>query len=262
MPPSNNGYLSFDRVADVYETTRFIPPAVLRDAARLIAAEVGDGRAPLLDAGVGTGRFARNIQAEGVQVVGIDVARAMLDRAHASAPSVSLVRGDLRHLPFADASFSGALVVHILHLIVEWRLVVRELRRVLKPGAPLIIGSEGGKRFKSRSLFFEIASERGLARPNLGAESLEVILDHLSQTGADVRQFDGGNLRWTARSRVRDMLALMKENVYSHLWHVEPDAYREVAVEAERRARVLWKSLSTVEEVPAYVSLWRADWND
>jgi ubiquinone/menaquinone biosynthesis C-methylase UbiE len=260
MPSTENGYLSFDRVADVYEATRYIPPAILQQAARLIVQEMREGMGPLLDAGVGTGRFARYIESQGSKVVGLDIASGMLSQARRASPGMWLVRGDLRALPFGDGVFGGALVVHILHLIREWRQVVRELRRVLAPGAPLIIGSEGGKRLKSRSLFFEIASERGLARPNLGAESVEAILDHLAQTGADIRQFDGGALRWTARTRVRDMLQQMRTNVYSHLWHVEPTAYQDLVAEAERRARVLWPSLSTVEEAPAYVSLWRADW--
>jgi ubiquinone/menaquinone biosynthesis C-methylase UbiE len=43
-------------------------------------------------------------------------------------------RGDLRRLPLASGVFGAVLMVHILHLIVEWQSVLAEARRVLAPG--------------------------------------------------------------------------------------------------------------------------------
>jgi SAM-dependent methyltransferase len=62
---------------------------------------------PVLELGCGTGRIALPLARAGVHVVGIDRSEPMLARARkrvrraAMAGRVDLVRGDIRHLPFA-----------------------------------------------------------------------------------------------------------------------------------------------------------------
>lgn len=64
----------------------------------------------VLELGCGTGRISLPLGKAGVHLVGIDRSDAMLDRARARvrraklAGQVALVRGDIRHLPFADAA--------------------------------------------------------------------------------------------------------------------------------------------------------------
>lgn len=63
---------------------------------------------PVLELGCGTGRVTLPLGRAGVEVVGIDRSAAMLDRARTRVRRarlgalVRLVRGDIRHLPFAD----------------------------------------------------------------------------------------------------------------------------------------------------------------
>jgi SAM-dependent methyltransferase len=45
---------------------------------------------------------------------------------------------DATRLPFRDASFPAALIVHVLHLVSDWRAVIAEIKRVLAPGGALI----------------------------------------------------------------------------------------------------------------------------
>ena len=65
---------------------------------------------PVLELGCGTGRIALPLGRAGVHVIGIDRSDAMLARARARlkrasmAGRVDLVRGDIRHLPFAPRS--------------------------------------------------------------------------------------------------------------------------------------------------------------
>jgi SAM-dependent methyltransferase len=62
---------------------------------------------PVLELGCGTGRIALPLGRAGVHVVGIDRSAAMLTRARARVKRssmsgrVDLIRGDIRHLPFA-----------------------------------------------------------------------------------------------------------------------------------------------------------------
>jgi SAM-dependent methyltransferase len=76
--------------------------ALIRDAVKL---EPG---ARILDLACGPGRHAAELTRSGGRVVGLDLSRAMLRRARERAPG-ALVRGDMRALPFRDASFALAV---------------------------------------------------------------------------------------------------------------------------------------------------------
>src|SRR5579884_314038 len=99
-----------------------------------------------LDAGTGTGDTALLLAQAGLPIFGLDISRAML-RVLATRlggrASFPLVQGDLVRLPFADASFGGARVAHVFHLIEDWRVAVAELVRVVRPGGLLLVNPGG-----------------------------------------------------------------------------------------------------------------------
>ncbi|WP_445148455.1 class I SAM-dependent methyltransferase [Baekduia sp. Peel2402] len=57
---------------------------------------------------------------------------------HAGGRASAIV-ADLHHLPVADASFDAVLCTEVLEHVAEPERVVAELRRVLRPGAPLLV---------------------------------------------------------------------------------------------------------------------------
>jgi ubiquinone/menaquinone biosynthesis C-methylase UbiE len=94
----------------------------------------------VLDIGCGNGRFAFFKRASCAAMVGIDAG------AHfASEPlgAVDLARGDVRLLPFADASFDKAYSLDVLEHLTEEGVVrmLSEARRVLRPGGELFLYS-------------------------------------------------------------------------------------------------------------------------
>lgn len=86
----------------------------------------------VLDAGCGTGRYVRELDARGASVIGIDLSTAML--AHARAVSDRLTRADVRALPFRHGSID--LVVSGLALgdVAELEIALGEIGRVLRAG--------------------------------------------------------------------------------------------------------------------------------
>jgi len=118
---------NFDRIADVYEETRRLPPLVLDGLTEQMASVFEGGR--VLDAGVGTGRYAHALGDRDLTIVGLDVSRNMLGRARERGLS-RLVRGDLTTLPFRDRAFDHTIAIHILHLVPDWRAMIREVTRV------------------------------------------------------------------------------------------------------------------------------------
>jgi len=107
-------------------------------------AEVEPGT-EILDCPTGFGRHALVLAEAGYHVTGLDrsetlLAEAEKRRGHAEWPR--FVRGDYRELPFEDASFDAVLNLFssLGYLGREGDVgVLREFRRVLRPGSALIV---------------------------------------------------------------------------------------------------------------------------
>ncbi len=122
--------ISFDRVAEEYDSTRGLPPDVMERVTERLGVYLSNrGICKILDVGTGTGRFAIKLQELGFEVVGIDISAKMLGLARAKSVH-GLVQADMRRMPFKTGSFDAAMSVHVLHLVREWRLALEEIRRV------------------------------------------------------------------------------------------------------------------------------------
>jgi SAM-dependent methyltransferase len=107
-------------------------------------AGVGQG-AEVLDCPVGFGRHALLLAAAGYLVTGLDRSETQLaeaERRRGDSEWPRLVRGDYRELPFADASFDAVLNLFTSLGYLEHDEdvgVLREFKRVLRPGGALVI---------------------------------------------------------------------------------------------------------------------------
>jgi len=75
----------------------------------------------------------------------LDIQQQMLDDVMRRAGSAGITniaprQGSADSLPYSDASFDGAYLIGVLGEIPDGPAALRELRRVLKPGARLVIG--------------------------------------------------------------------------------------------------------------------------
>jgi ubiquinone/menaquinone biosynthesis C-methylase UbiE len=99
----------------------------------------------LLDVPCGFGRHSVPLARANYRVVGVDRSETLLGEARRRAGEErwpKLVRGDYRELPFADESFDGALnLFSSLGYLGDDQdtRVLREIRRVLRPRARLVI---------------------------------------------------------------------------------------------------------------------------
>lgn len=133
--------LQVDQLASVDQLHAGFAPAT-RYA--LEALGVGPG-VHLLDVGSGIGGPARLAAALGAQVNGVDltptfveVAKELTERVGlAGQASFDVTPGD--SLPFPDASFDAAMMIHVGMNVPDKRAVFAEVRRVLEPGGRFAI---------------------------------------------------------------------------------------------------------------------------
>jgi ubiquinone/menaquinone biosynthesis C-methylase UbiE len=93
----------------------------------------------LVDIGAGTGAFASAFRDWfDLRVVAVEPSAAM--REHIPrAPQIEVLAGDAGTLPLADASADGAWLSLVIHHIPDLEGAAREIRRVLRPGAPVLV---------------------------------------------------------------------------------------------------------------------------
>ncbi|MEZ4667674.1 MAG: class I SAM-dependent methyltransferase [Anaerolineae bacterium] len=151
--PLTNKSVAFDRAAHFYDETRGFPPGVDAEAAQtIIAAGKLTAASRVLEIGVGTGRIALPLAPHVHAYHGMDLSRPMMLRLKAKQNSepIYLAQGDATRLPYPDHSFDAVVAVHVFHLIPNWRGVIDELVRILKPGAPVVhCWSERDEVFKA-----------------------------------------------------------------------------------------------------------------
>ncbi|MCX5443194.1 methyltransferase domain-containing protein [Streptomyces sp. NBC_00569] len=141
---------SYDTVASSYaELTRHLldetpeERAVLARFADLVRVR---GGGPVVDVGCGTGRITGHLRKLELDAFGIDLSPGMIDAARRDHPGVRFDLGSMTDLDLADASVAGLVAWYSLIHIPDGEIgsVLTHFRRVLRPGAPLLLSFHVG----------------------------------------------------------------------------------------------------------------------
>ena len=238
------GSVSFDQAAEYYDHTRAQPTALIP---RLVAALPRDG--VCLEIGVGTGRIALPLVAEGIRVVGVDISSEMLKKLVAkretSWPQVAIA--DATSLPFADRTFGSAIAAHVLHLIPGWRSAVRELLRVLRPNG-VFIATRGGRSRSSwndavRRHFFAAAGDPPWPP---GVDSIEELDAYVQSLGLEVDALP--ELITEDSLSVNQLLEILEAGYWSACWSIDRETRRRAAVATRAWARASFGDLDRERE--------------
>jgi len=107
-----------------------------------------DPNALVLDAGGGTGRWAVRMAKKGCKVVLMDVSEGMVKVAAKKVKEeglqhrIIIKKGDTTKTGYPDETFDMILCEHTLFIFKEPDMLIKELRRVLKKKARLIISAQ------------------------------------------------------------------------------------------------------------------------
>ena len=107
----------------------------IREAAQLTK------RSRALDVACGPGIVVEALARDAGEVVGCDITHEMLAKAEKRCAGLSNVRfqaGRAEALPFEDASFDAVVSRSALHHFVDPAATLREMARVMKPGARMV----------------------------------------------------------------------------------------------------------------------------
>jgi len=140
------GTSAYDTTAFSFERHRALPNYVVEAIRSTIwsAARLPD-RAQVLDLGAGTGRIGKAFLAAGDFYVGVDSSLAMLQEFSAKpefreSKTCLLAQAEGRQLPFQNGFFDLVLLVQVLSAVGNWRELLDECRRVLRPGGIVAVG--------------------------------------------------------------------------------------------------------------------------
>lgn len=230
--------ISFDRVSDVYDSTRGLPPGISEQVTDTILNIVSPtSETKFFEIGVGTGRIAIPIAKRGYSYTGIDISEKMLAELHRKLEGIShrltAVKGDATALQFPDNSFDVGLTVHVFHLVSAWKQALSEIRRVLKPGSPYLYthgtiesistnlnNNQGRLTFQQR--WEDIIASYGYPLPRYGATEEEVLTELRTQ-GASLETVIAAQWKWELT--VQTLLEHYQNRVYRHSWHLTDDLF-------------------------------------
>jgi len=235
--------MSFDRVADIYDETRSLPPRMLSRVLAVLLEQLQGKR--ILEIGVGTGRFALPLQKSGLEVVGVDISRRMVELGLAKGLRNSIFADGAR-LPFAPRSFDVTTTNHVLHLVPDWRDMLLEIARVTRESYFSIV--ERGSKSPLQEAYhrhLELAGYTWQA-PGLHERDLSKVLtpDLVMPVGPFRLSVPSGTI-----------LQELERRDYSSQWEVPEDLHR-AAIAALRKT---WEGKELEKEVTLEVTFWRAD---
>src|ERR1700733_16143321 len=93
----------------------------------------------LADIGAGTGAFSAAFSGWfGLSVLAVEPSAAMRDQIPRT-PAVQVLEGNASPLPLPDQSADAAWLSLVIHHVPDLEAAAREIRRVLRPGAPVLI---------------------------------------------------------------------------------------------------------------------------
>ena len=232
--------LTFDRAVSYYDRTRALPREV-SDALTDALIELGQllpGRR-CLEVGAGTGRIALPLVARNVDLVGVDLSWAMLARLASKWPHARLVQTDAAILPFRDRSFDVALMVHVLHVIADWKGALLEVQRVVQPGGLLLhvwnhrqqddIASRLTERFRA------IVEARGGSLDRPGAQRREDALAFWAERGWQSEAIEV--VRWQEDYTPASHIQSLRDRIWSATWQLSDELLASAVDELTRWAQ-------------------------
>ena len=239
--------VAFDRAADYYDTTRgAFDEEGTRLQTELLRGELSPSQ-PVLEVGIGTGQVALPLHDAGIDVMGLDLARPMMERLVVKSGGdrpFPLVQADATRMPFAQGAFGAAYLRWVLHLIPAWETALAEMVRVVRPDGVIcvLLGVYGGRRAEIQDRFSEIT---GIDHTPVGL-GWNAVAD-LDRTMATLgRRFRAlPPIDQASSETTEHFIRNIEANRYSWTWRLSDEVRMSTAQELRAWARERFADLDT-----------------
>jgi SAM-dependent methyltransferase len=250
--------VTFDRAAEYYDRTRGLDEEGSRLQTKLLLGELAS-RGRTLEVGVGTGQVALPLHEAGVELVGLDLARPMMDKLIEKAGGVlpfPLVQADATRMPLADGTFGAVYLRWVLHLIPTWRAALEEIVRVVRPDGVILtmLGSYSGPRAQIQDRVAELTGV-DMTPIGLGWGDVDRLDSAMDALGWRARPLPP--IAHTVVETLEDFVAGIEENRYSWTWRLPEDMRDRAAVQVRAWAEQEFGDLSA-PQLMEFTSDWRA----
>jgi ubiquinone/menaquinone biosynthesis C-methylase UbiE len=126
--------IRYDSIGKDYNNTRSADPFIT-EALYSMLSPISGGL--YLDIGCGTGNYLTAFSKKGVQFIGVDPSEVMLQQAKSKNDNTVFIQAQSESIPLPDAYFDGAIAILTMHHWDDIGKGLKEIKRVLKPGAHL-----------------------------------------------------------------------------------------------------------------------------
>jgi len=228
--------ISFDRVSEVYDTTRAMPPRMADEVIDSLI-DIG-GIMPysrVLELGVGTGRIALPLsEASRSRYCGVDISLGMMKKIREkNGGGVIPIAADVCSLPFRSRYFDVILAVHVFHLVPDWECAAREAVRVLDPNGVIIVAGEAtgranplqtlisGMKPALREEVDTLAGKLGITDTRVGMKSLDEAAGVFTKLGGSAIFYPP--VEHTMELPLFLLLELIRGRTFQFLWGIPDD---------------------------------------
>ncbi|WP_435850214.1 class I SAM-dependent DNA methyltransferase [Streptomyces massasporeus] len=152
---------SYDAIAEAYAAEhpdslagRPLERALLTAFVELVRAPGVPGKPPVADVGSGPGYVTARLHEAGLPVFGVDASPRMVALARKAHPELRFHVGSMTALDLPDETLGGIVALYSIIHVPDDHLpaAFAEFRRVLLPGAPVLLGFQSGDEDGHRRL--------------------------------------------------------------------------------------------------------------
>jgi SAM-dependent methyltransferase len=167
----------------------------------------------------------------GINMAGIDISEPMLGQLVANVGGrvpFPLACADATAVPFVDGTFGAAMTSHVLHLISNWRDVLTEVVRVVRPGGVFLNNLGGWNDVTGRwvELQEHFAQEAGISLEHIGAKDLQEVDGMMAAFGATAHRLE--RIADSKVSTLRSQLDNLALGLWSFTWRIDDTKRRSV----------------------------------
>ncbi|MCF4970440.1 class I SAM-dependent methyltransferase [Nostoc sp. CMAA1605] len=255
----------YDNIAHLYDQTRWLTESIAEEVVDFIIRLVNaTPETSFLELGIGTGLNVIPLVKRGYSVTGIDASQAMLEqlkqKLHTIPPNLQLIHADASQLSFPNQSFDVVLTVHMIHTVLDWKVFLDEIERVLKPQGyylnaqwitpPARMEFEGYFR-KILAKYIEKSATNQVSQKITSAINIEEYFDGKGYCSNYVIAKE-----WVVSNTVQELLNCFKSRAYGLCWLVSDEIFHQIMVEFEEFCLQHYGSLATELSSKAKFEIW------